>query len=135
MANISGCYRWNDSLTLAEKGYLFEGRIVANGMIYTEMMIVPAEDGTTMIALFEEDENMALVYFSESGWIGAVSIYDERPIIAKSDLWQTWDFGEGIAILESVFTHSTINWQCNFTYIFAAVEGICRQLHLLSNSY
>ena len=120
MANISGCYRWNDSLTLAETGYLFEGRIVANGMIYTEMMIVPAEDGTTMVALFEENGDMALVYFSESGWIGAVSIYDERPIIAESDLWQTWDFGEGQEVSDDFYAYLTAN-----AAQVASAEAVC----------
>ena len=109
MTKISGCYRWNDTLALSDKGFLLECAITANGMRYTEAMIVPSEDNSLMIALFDEAEEMALIYFSECGWIGAVSIYEENPIIAMNDLWQTWDFGEGQEVDDDFYAYLTAN--------------------------
>lgn len=133
MAKLSGCYRWNDALIPPTLPITFTAPLYINGTLYTEAMIITAEDGTTLIALFDEDEMMYLVYSMESSWIKAVNILEDRPVLAKSDLWQTWDFGEGCAVSDSVYAYVTANATpvvssdaINVTYegkLIASLEG------------
>ena len=109
MAKISGCYRWNDTLSVVGNSFLLDMAVSVNGTRYVSAMIVAATDADAMVALFDENEEMTIVYVFGAGWIRAVSLQDENPVLAQSDLWQTWDFGEEQEIPDDFYEYLMAN--------------------------
>ena len=109
MAKISGCYRWNDTLAVSGGAFLLELSLRVNGTRYVSAIIQASTEDETMVALFDESETMAIVYVFGAGWIRAVSLQDENPVLAQSDLWQTWDFGEEQEIPDDFYEYLMAN--------------------------
>ena len=133
MAKISGCYRWNDTLSVVGNSFLLDMAVSVNGARYVSAMIVSSTDADAMVALFDENEEMILIYASDAGWFKAVHIYDDNPILVQSDLWQTWDFGEDQDVPDDFYAYLTANASpvasaeaVNLSYggrIIASVDG------------
>jgi N-acetylneuraminic acid mutarotase len=109
MAKISGCYRWNDILAVSGGTFLLDLPLRVNGTSYAGAMIYASAEDETMAALFEKNETMTIVYLFGAGWIRAVSLQDENPVLAQSDLWQTWDFGEEQEIPDDFYEYLMAN--------------------------
>ena len=109
MAKISGYYRWNDTLAASGDAFLLDLPLRVNGARYVSAIIQASADDETMVALFDESETMAIVYVFGAGWIRAVSLQDENPVLAQNDLWQTWDFGEEQEIPDDFYEYLMAN--------------------------
>lgn len=133
MAKISGCYRWNDTLAASGGAFLLDLPLRVNGTSYVGTMINADTEDETMVALFEENETMTIVYVFGAGWIRAISLQDENPTLAQNDLWQTWDFGEEQEIPDHFYEYLMANASpvasadaVNLSYggrIIASVDG------------
>lgn len=120
---VSGEWNWNDTLPdFADYGFHYcASNITANGTEYLYAYIVPANffgDGIGVcVLLISSDGSQILAYLDGYGWLDGTfdvagsnesGTFDESTLIA-SDIYQTWDFGEGSEQFADFTSYLTTN--------------------------